>query len=186
MKHVGTQRVESDRLVLRRFKSGDAEGIFNNWANDDEVTVHLSWPTHKSVETSEKVLSIWLNDYSKISTYNWGIELKASGELIGSIGVVKLDEDNESFEMGYCIGRKFWGQGITSEALRVLVDFLFKHVLPERIYAYHLTDNPSSGKVMKKSGMKYEGRLRHYRKMTSGMYTDCDFYSILRSEHETK
>ena len=184
MKHVGTQRVDSDRLVLRRFKSGDAESIYNNWANDDEVTANLSWPTHSKLETSEKILDYWLEEYNEGNTYHWGIELKESSRLIGSISVVKIDEKNESCEIGYCIGRKFWGQGITSEALRLIVDFLFEQVHPERIYAYHLSDNPASGEVMKKSGMKYEGRLRHYRKKPNGVYYDCVFYSILSSEHE--
>lgn len=183
MKHVGTQRIESDRLILRRFEPGDAESIYGNWANDDKVTVHLTWPTHKTVETSEKVLGFWLDSYNDISTYNWGIELKTSGELIGSIGVVNIDETNESCEMGYCIGRKYWGQGITSEALRFLIDFLFENVEPERIFALHHSDNPASGEVMRKAGMEHEGKLRSYRKKTNGKFVDCDFYSILRTDY---
>lgn len=184
MEHVGTLRIESDRLVLRRFKLGDAESIFTNWANDDQVTKHLTWPTHKSVEISQKVLGFWIKDYDKLDTYHWGIQLKTTDDLIGSISVVNIDEDNESCEIGYCIGQKYWGQGITSEALNLVIDFLFKSIEPERIYALHHSDNPASGKVMKKAGMQYEGRLRHYRKKTSGEYVDCDFYSILKSDNQ--
>ena len=183
MKHVGTQRLESDRLILRQFEAGDAKSIFGNWANDDEVTVHLTWPTHKTVETSENVLGFWIDAYNDLSTYNWGIQLKATGEIIGSIGVVHMDEDNECCEMGYCLSRKYWGQGITTEALCKIIDFLFTHVEPERIFAFHHSDNPASGEVMKKAGMKYEGKLRHYRKKISGRFTDCDFYSVLKSEY---
>lgn len=184
MEHVGTLRIESDRLVLRRFESGDAESIFTNWANDDQVTEHLTWPTHKSVEISEKVLGFWMNDYNMLNTYHWGIQLKKIEDLIGTISVVDIDEDNENCQIGYCIGRKYWGQGITTEALNLIIDFLFKSIELERIYAFHHSDNPASGKVMKKAGMQYEGRLRHYRQKTNGEYIDCDFYSVLKSDNQ--
>ncbi len=181
MKHVGTQRLESERLVLRKFQEGDGPSIFKNWASDDQVTVHLTWPTHQSVETSQKVLGFWLEGYQKLDNYQWGIVVKASGELIGSIGVVHMDETNEACEIGYCIGRKYWGQGITSEALKAVIQFLFDQVEPERIYAFYHADNPGSGRVMEKAGMEYEGRLRHYRKKTSGEFVDCLFYGVLKS-----
>lgn len=62
--------------------------------------------------------------------------------------------------IGYCIGEKWWHQGITSEALQHVINFLIDEVGMNRIEAVHDSQNPNSGKVMKKCGMKYEGTLR--------------------------
>ena len=59
MKHLGTQRLETERLVLRRFTMEDAQAMFENWASDPEVTKFLSWPTHQTIADSRSVLSEW-------------------------------------------------------------------------------------------------------------------------------
>ena len=83
-------RLETERLILRPFTMEDAEPMFRNWASDDEVTKHLTWPTHESVEITNMVLSDWTGHYPEPDFYNWAIVLKENGpEPIGSIGVVK-------------------------------------------------------------------------------------------------
>lgn len=183
MKFVGTKTLETERLILRKFTHGDARSIFNNWASDDAVTEHLSWPTHKNLETSEKVLKVTMDAYDE-SVYNWGIVLKADNELIGTIGVVNQEEANEQCEIGYCIGKAYWGKGITAEALKTVIKYLFEEAAFERIYSMYHADNPSSGRVMIKAGMQYEGKLRHHRKKTSGKYVDCEVYGIIKSDIE--
>ncbi len=76
MKHRGTQRLETDRLVLRRYVNRDAEAMYKNWASDKEVTKFLTWPTHSSQEISEGVMEDWVNQYSSQSYYHWAIVLK--------------------------------------------------------------------------------------------------------------
>lgn len=63
MEHLGTVQISTDRLVLRKFILLDAQAMFNNWANDPEVTKFLMWPAHKSVEVSENILSNWIKSY---------------------------------------------------------------------------------------------------------------------------
>lgn len=182
--HKGTQVIETDRLILRRFTLEDAEDMYYNWANDDLVTEHLSWPTHKNVEVTKQVLKSWVESYNREDTYSWAITLKEKNMVIGSIGVVEIEESHENCTIGYCIGRAFWGKGITTESFKGIIGILFDEVGFERIQAYHHADNPASGKVMKKSGLKYEGRLRHYRLNTKGDFVDCDFYGILRDDRK--
>lgn len=182
LRHRGTQVIETDRLILRKFTLEDAEDMYNNWANDDLVTEHLSWPTHKSVDISEKVIKSWVESYQNEDTYSWAIALKDNNIVTGSIGVVELNETHESCNIGYCIGRKFWGRGITTEAFKGIIEYLFNEVGFERIEAYHHTSNPASGKVMIKSGLKYEGTLRHFRKNTKNEFEDCDFYGMIRQD----
>ena len=86
-------------------------------------------------------------------------------------------------QAGYCLGRRWWGRGIATEALRALVDFLFAQVNFHRVGAVHDPDNPASGRVMQKAGMVREGVLRQQR-FLKGRFVDTVVYSILRDEWE--
>lgn len=157
MNHCGTQKLETERLILRRYENSDASAMYKNWASDDEVTKFLMWKTHDSVEISESIISDWLQQYAEEKYYHWAIVLKENGdEPIGDIAVVHMNEDVAMMHIGYCIGKSWWHQGITSEALKAVMDFLFDIVGANRIESRHDPRNPNSGKVMQKCGMKYE------------------------------
>lgn len=182
MKHCGTQRLETDRLILRRFVSEDAAAMYKNWASDEEVTKFLMWPAHSSRDVSQGVTDDWVNQYSNDSFYNWAIVLKENGgEPIGNIAVVDMNENISMAHIGYCIGRKWWHMGITSEALKAVMDFLFDEAEVNRIESRHDPRNPNSGKVMEKCGMKYEGTLRSADWNNQGV-CDARYCALLRSE----
>lgn len=182
MNHKGTINIETERLLLRRFVKEDALPMYKNWANDSDVTTFLTWQPHENVEVSKNILNMWIDEYKSSDNYNWGIVLKDYGKVIGSIAVVNQSADYDRCEVGYCIGKSFWGKGIMTEALKAVIDFLIKEVGFNRVHAYHHVINKGSGKVMVKAGMKYEGLLREYVKNSKGIYTDCDMYSILKSD----
>lgn len=182
MKHIGTQRIETDRLILRRFVSGDAAAMYNNWASDSEVTRFLTWPTHPSVEVSKFVTEDWVNSYSADDYYQWAIVLKENGdEPIGSISAVHMNEDISMVHIGYCIGRAWWHRGITSEAMKAVMDFFFDEVGANRIESRHDPRNLNSGKVMEKCGMKYEGTMRSSDRNNQGICDAC-YYALLKAE----
>ncbi|MCC8191443.1 MAG: GNAT family N-acetyltransferase [Ruminococcus sp.] len=181
MNHIGTIRLETDRLILRRFTIADAEGMFNNWASDDDVTKYLTWPTHQNVEMTREYINYCLQGYSESAFYTWVMESKESHELIGSISVVKIDEVIDGLELGWAIGKKFWGKGYTAEAAKAVLDVLFDKVGANCIYAQHDVNNPNSGRVMQKIGMKYEGTLRQSDRNNQGI-ADMAHYSIIRDE----
>lgn len=157
MEHIGTKRLETDRLILRPFVPEDAAPMFRNWASDPEVTRFLTWPTHPDPSVTEKTVSSWVKRYDDLAYYHWTIELKAIDEPIGSISGVKIDESTRTVEIGYCIGRLWWGQGLVAEALRTLLAFFFEQVGMDRVVACHDPHNPNSGRVMQKCGMNYTG-----------------------------
>ncbi len=181
MNKTGTQRIETRRLILRPFRIQDAEDMFSNWASDPEVTRFLTWPAHASVDISRRVLTDWISRYTDGGFFNWAIEWKETGSVIGNISVVNLAEKKEAADMGYCLSRAFWGRGIMPEALRAVMDYLFDTVGLNRIAACHATGNPKSGRVMEKAGMKKEGVLRGAGKNNQGI---CDevWYAALRSD----
>ena len=168
--------------MLRRFKLDDADAMFRNWASDDEVTKYLTWPTHPDAGTTRKVLEDWVPRYSEDNVYHWAIVLKENGEEpIGDISVVSLDEDVSKAQIGYCMGRKWWHMGIMPEALKAVMDYLFDRVGFNRIEARHDANNPNSGKVMRKCGMKYEGTHRSSDRNNQGICDAC-WYALLKSE----
>ena len=179
--HKGTQTIETSRLILRRAIREDAAPMFRNWASDPEVTKFLTWPAHSSIAVSEMVIGSWLQEYEKESYYQWMIVLKELDEPIGSISVVRQNDRVEEAEIGYCIGSQWWHKGIMTEALSAVIEYLFTEVGMNRVAARHDPNNPHSGGVMRKCGMKYEGTNRACDRNNQGI-CDAAQYSILRSE----
>ena len=149
--------LEAERLLLRPLMPDDAQTIFDTWTSDPEVTKYLRWSTHESVEETKK----WLQDQNKkkdeTASHVWGLEIKESGQLIGSIGVVHEDDEPGRAEVGYCIGKAYWGQGYTTEALKCMIQYLSNEAGVKHFAAKHAVDNPASGAVMRHAGFKYVG-----------------------------
>ena len=180
--HKGTVTIETPRLILRKARTEDAEAMFRNWANDPEVTKFLTWPPHGSIEVTRKLLASWVDSYEKDDYYQWMIVLKDLGEPIGSIMASTVGRA-QSAHIGYCIGKHWWHQGIMSETLKAVIDFLFEEVGYHRAEAMHDPNNPNSGAVMRKCGMKYEGTLRQSDRNNQGICDVC-YYGLLASERK--
>ena len=181
MNHLGTKRIETSRLVLRPFTAKDAEAMYRNWASDPEVTKFLSWPHYKSVDTAHEILAVWTKQYHDNTFYQWAIVLKELDEPIGSISVVNHDDRVDMAEIGFCIGKNWWGQGIMTEAMKAIMDYLFEEVGVQRIEAGHDPNNPASGAVQRKCGLKYEGTFRRRIRSNQGI-TDVAWYAALKEE----
>ena len=182
MEHRGTLPLETSRLLLRPFRAADGEAMYRNWAKDPEVTRYLTWQPHAGPEVSCQLASRWEQESQKPDFYQWAIVPKELGEPIGGISVVRTDEAHSSAEIGYCIGRPWWGQGLTAEALRAVIEYLIRQVGFRRVSAQHDVNNPNSGKVMRKAGMKKEGILRATGANTTNPRCDMAVYSILAEE----
>ncbi len=185
MNKTGTRRIETHRLVLRPFRIGDEEDMFSNWASDPEVTRFLTWPAHRSVSVTRMLLDDWVPRYEGGDYFNWAMEWKETGRVIGNISVVSLNEATEAADIGYCMGRAFWGRGIMPEALRAVMDYLFDTVGLNRITACHDVANPNSGRVMAKAGMRREALMRAEGKNNQGV-CDVVHYAALRGDREPK
>jgi ribosomal-protein-alanine N-acetyltransferase len=179
--HKGTQILETSRLILRRAIREDADPMFRNWASDPEVTKFLTWPPHANIGVTQTVLESWLAEYEKADYYQWMIVLKEIGEPIGSISVVRQNESIGEMEIGYCIGKKWWHQGVVSEALAAVIEHLFTQVRVNRIVARHDPRNIHSGHVMQKCGMRYEGTAHCADRNNQGI-CDAAQYAILRDD----
>lgn len=181
MNMTGTQTLETRRLILRQFRPGDAQYMYDNWASDPEVTRFLTWPAHSSPAITRMVLEDWISHYEEGGFFNWAIEWKESGQVIGNVSVVRPIFGDEVAEIGYCLGRAYWGRGIMPEAVRAVTGYLFGTVGVNRIVAYHDVHNPQSGRVMEKAGMTREGVLRQGGRNNQG-FCDVAVYGIVRGD----
>lgn len=172
------------RLILRPMTMRDAQDIYE-YSCDREVARHVLWDAHRSVADSRAYLRYILRQYREGMPSSYGIVLKETGKVIGTIGFMWLHEENSTVEVGYSLARAHWNKGLMTEALQALIDMAFKTLHLHRIEAQHETSNPASGRVMLKCGMRREGTLRG-RIYNKGKFVDVDLYAILRQDWEKK
>ncbi|MBR3972270.1 MAG: GNAT family N-acetyltransferase [Ruminococcus sp.] len=180
--HKGTQEIRTKRLILRKFKPEDAHEMYHNWAKDERVCKFLTWAPHESEEATKGLLNIWCKDYEKSDWYQWAIVY--GNKVIGSISVVEFLENNNSAELGYCIGFDYWGKGIMSESVQAVINFLFLEVGLDRITICHALKNPASGRVAQKCGLILEDVHKKEFKSQWGEFLDMAHYAIVRKDYE--
>lgn len=184
MIHLGTVTLSTPRLTLRQYTVEDVDAAFENWMGDPEVASFVTWDAHPDKEVTAAVLRVWIDQYANEHFYHWGIEM--DGELIGDIAFVTGSEQHEHAEVGYCMAKKYWGQGVMTEALERVLRFAFRHLELHRVYARHDVINVGSGRVMQKGGMTYEGTMRQHFKRKDGAWADLLVYGILKEEWEAQ
>lgn len=177
LNHSGTKTIETNRTIMRKFKLDDAEDMFNNWASDEQVTRYLTWQHHKTLKVSQDVMETWCAHYNQ-NTYHWALVLKESNELIGTVGLVRINEKDKVGEFGYAIARKYWNKGIVTEAMNALFEYFFNEIGFEKIEGLHDVDNTASGRVMQKLGMSFVGRISDKYKDNKGNDIDVSRYTI--------
>lgn len=167
MKHCGTQELETGRLLLRRLTMDDSEMMFNNWASDPEVTRYLRWNAHRSWAETAEILNEWEKHYVEPTFYQWGVENKRSGVLMGTISLFPAPELKtgwhlnteilgSAWEAGYALGRKWWNNGYMTEALCAVRDYWFNTVDAPWLAAIHANENVASSAVLQKAGFVYD------------------------------
>lgn len=184
LKHCGTILIETNRLILKKIENADAEDMFLNFAHDDRVSRYMSWDSFKTVEDSIKWIDEWQVEYNKEDVYYWGIYLKSSHKLIGTIYLLTESTVSKVGSLSYCLGFDYWGNGYVCEAVDAVIDFAFNKIGYNRVEAYYAKSNLQSARVLQKVGMKKEGTLRQ-RCKTHNDYEDCIYYSILKSEFKS-
>lgn len=158
----------------------DAQDIYA-YSNDPKVSEHVLWDTHQSIADSRAYLRYILRQYRNNEPSSWGIELKKTGQLIGTIGYMWWNQQYQSAEVGYSLSRAYWNSGYMTEALRGVIAFGFDQMRLYRIEAQHEITNPASGRVMEKVGMRKEGVLRG-RLYNKNKHIDVVLYAILRGD----
>lgn len=182
VKHIGTCELETKRIYLRKFRRDDAKMIFHNWTSDHELACYVIWPIHQHIDTTVKILEEWEKSYQNPQIYQWAIVLKETQEVIGSISLFNMvtffHKSETICELGYCLSRKYWNQGLITEAAYEVLRFAFNRVGFTRVKARHDVINSASGRVLEKLGMHDIGLLKRVCRNAQGGWIDCRVYTI--------
>ena len=144
--------LETERLILRPWCDDDAPDLYI-YASAPDIGPPAGWPPHTSVENSLEIIRTVL---SAPETY--AVCLKESGKPIGSIGFHRNDlaEDDDEYELGYWIGKPYWGQGLIPEAAREMLRYAFEDLKMNRIWCGYYDGNDKSRRVQEKLGFVYQ------------------------------
>ena len=147
--------LETERLVLRRWEESDAENLFQ-YAKDPDVGPIAGWPPHQSVEES---LDVIRNVFNGPEAY--AICLKKDNKAIGAIelklnGHTDMTERDDECELGYWLGKPFWGQGIVPEAAREMLRHAFEDIGMQKVWCGYYDGNLKSKRVQEKCGFRYQ------------------------------
>ena len=152
------ERIAGPLLLLRLPVPGDAGTLFQRVAHDPEVTKYLLWTPHPNVAATRRVITERLNVEDHART--WIIVQRPRDEIIGMIsGRLSL---RHSVEIGYCIGRRWWGKGLMSEALDMVMATLDADRNLYRVWATCSVDNQRSARLLLRAGFLLEGRLARH------------------------
>jgi ribosomal-protein-alanine N-acetyltransferase len=153
------EKIETSRLLLRRLRYEDAEEIFYTYASKPEATKYMAWPTHRSVEDTRAFLLYAIDGWNKGIDYTYAIRLKETNRFSGSFGLL---HEFGKIQFGYILTPSSWGNGYATEVCSRMMSLL--KLLPGiyRVSTFVDSDNISSIKVLAKSGLKEEARLKQW------------------------
>jgi len=176
--------LETARLRLRRFSPDDAADVFE-YASDQETTRHVFWRPHASLHETMEFLNRQVQLARNGEVCSWAVEHKADRKTIGTCGFAWWRPDHGKAEIAYALSRKYWNQGLTTEAVNACIAWGFEKLELNRIEARCMPENIASERVMQKCGLRCEGTLRQTM-MVKGQYIDLKMYAILRGEWEQR
>lgn len=182
--------IETERLILRTWRESEAE-ILYRYAKDPDIGLPAGWPPHTSVENS---LEIIRTVFAAPEVY--AVVLKDIGEPVGSCGIMFADGLHSAdmkvgeAEIGYWIGKPYWGQGLIPEAVKALLDRCFRQLNLQTVWCGYYEGNMKSKRVCEKSGFKYDHtnydilsplgdiRTEHFYKLTQEGYAESQIVRI--------
>ena len=173
-------RLSTLRITLRKITANDLSDMYE-YSKDPLLTKYLLWYPHPDITYTSKYLSYVEKQYKKNLYYDFGIEYE--GKLIGTCGFSSFDLENDSGEIGYVLSRKYWGQGLASEAVRRVLKFGFEELGLNRIYARIMAGNEKSEALAQGCGMRPEGYFKEAVK-AKGEYRDISIYAITKKEYK--
>ncbi|MCA0993342.1 GNAT family N-acetyltransferase [Alkalihalobacillus hwajinpoensis] len=177
----GLPNLETEHFYLRKINTDDIPAIFDYGSNPN-VSKQVSWETHQTVADTRVFVDMIVEGYAQGTKALWGMELKSTGKLVGTIDFVTIQERHRKAEIGYVLSEDCCGKGYMTEAARRIIAFGFEELQLERIQARCFVDNEGSARVMEKVGMSYEGTMRSAM-FAKGKFRDLKMYAIVSEDY---
>ena len=172
--------LQADRVQLRPLHPSDVDGIYEVFSNA-EVMRYWSTPPLPNKSAAEQLIAEIINDVASGKMMKWAIARKLDDLAIGTATLFNPDLNNGRAELGYALGREYWGQGLMGEALQALLNYAFEELELRRLEADVDPRNAASIRTLERLGFKREGYLRE-RWHVDGEIQDALFYGLLKRE----
>lgn len=164
---ISGKKIETERLLLRAFEAADLKDFFE-YACEEGVGEPAGWKHHESIDETREILDMFINEDE-----TFAVCLKDSGKVIGSLGVKKygMEETLAEFdgyrgrEIGYVLGKRYWGRGLMPEAAAAVIDYLFRELSYDFLLCGYYDFNSRSKRVQEKCGFKPYRRLNMQTRM---------------------
>lgn len=178
-------QLETKRLILREYSAYDLAAVLA-YQTHPAYLRYYPWQrrTRSQVESFLHQLIEWQTDQPRLK-FQLAVELRETGDLIGSCGLRKSKDISFEGEVGYEIDPHYWGAGYATEATEAIVTFGFDTLQLHRIFASVIANNAGSRRVVEKLGFTYEGQLRENQRFKDRWWDTC-LYGLLKHEwHKT-
>ncbi|WP_334074717.1 MULTISPECIES: GNAT family protein [Paenibacillus] len=175
--------LESERLRLRRMEREDSPALHKFWS-DPEVVRYMNIPPFASIEDTYQMIQLLNGLAESEDAMRWAIELKEDGRVIGSCGFNSWELAGAyRGEIGYDLGKEYWGSGYMSETLRTVIRYGYETMGLNRIEGLVDPRNEASRKLLGALGFQEEGLLREYQKTEEG-FVDLIMFSLLEKDYD--
>lgn len=183
MKYAELETLETERLILRKLSMEDLYDYYERIGSDGEVSKYMLWEPHQDIgetlETFEKTLAA----YEEGNYYRWVAEEKNGDGVIGTMSLLRFDEEEDSCSFAYMFAKDWWGKGYATEAMTAVLNFAVEKMGIKKITADHFAGNDASGAVMRKLGMTHIGTVKDkYEK--HGHKVDAELYELVLDQTE--
>jgi len=183
LNHAGTNLIETNHLILRKFDPSDRTDMLELWAADPNIQHSYGEPVYITLDEVNSLLNKYIVSYQNLDYYRWAIIEKTNGRCIGQIAFFLVDSINNFSEIEYCISADFQCMGYATEATKAIIKYGFEEINLHKIQICHKSNNLASKRVIEKCGFTFEGSLRDFF-FINGKYYDRLYYSILKREYK--
>ena len=151
-----TDFIVTERLILRKMRTGDANDMFE-YACDSDVTKYLTWEPHPDADYTRRYLGTVERAYKKRTFFDWAVTLKANLKMVGSCGFTSFDYEKDCCEVGYVLNPRYRGYELMPEAVNAVIKFAFENLGAKAVTARFMKGNDASLRVMEKCRMTFVG-----------------------------
>ena len=180
MKFAEMETLETERLILRKLSMDDLYDYYERIGSDGEVSKYMLWEPHQDIGETLESFEKSLAAYEEGGYYRWVAEEKNGDGVIGTMSLLRFDEEESSCSFAYMFAKDWWGRGYATEAMTAVLAFAFEKLEIVRVTADHFAANTASGAVMRKLGMEYTGTAKN-RYEKHGHPVDAECYELVRS-----
>ena len=173
---INLPTLETKRLVLRKLLYTDQEDIFE-YAKKPTVAEHVLWEPHKTEFDTIQFLNLVYESYNHNQAAPWGITVKKVDKVIGTVGFVNWNREDNIAEIGYALDEKYWNQGFVTEAVFKVINFGFEKLKLHKIISRCKPQNVGSFRVLEKCGFNFDGLVENQMQI-KGRWEDMKLYSF--------